>query len=131
MIVRILITVSDNTIIDRIGIFFESGYKVVYRFDGLNNYSVRKNPRKLNLRTGERLLRFIQNNCGVFDHSGVISYMPNYEEEFKLGSKIDFLGCGTYVFKTNLDYNMISSFIMPIDTRNELKRLYECQIYSI
>jgi len=122
MIVRLLISVSDNTIIDRIGIFFEFGYKVVYRFDRLNNYSVRKNPRKLNLRTGERLLRFIQNNCGVFDHSGVISYMPNYEEEFKLGSEIDFLGCGTYVFKTNLDSRIIDNLIMPIAAKKDLKK---------
>ena len=131
MTIRLMITILDNTIIERIGIFFEPGYKVVYRFDGLNNYSVRKNPRKLNLRTGERLLRFIQNNCGVFDHSGVISYIPNYEEEFKLGSKLDYQGCGSYVFRTNLDFRIIDSLIMPIATRNDLKRLYERQIYSI
>jgi len=104
MTVRLLITVLDNTIIDRIGIFFESGYKVVYRFDRLNVFHVRKNPRKLNLRTGERLLRFIHNNCGIFDHSGVISYIPNYEEEFKLGFKLNGFGGGGYVYKTNLEY---------------------------
>ena len=131
MIVRLMITVSDNTIIDRIGIFFESGYKVVYRFDGLNNYSVRKNPRKLNLRTGEKLLRFIQNNCGVFDHYGVISYIPNYEEDLKLGSKLDYQGYGSYVFRSNLNSRIIDNLIMPIAARNDLKRMYECQIYSI
>ena len=127
MMVRLLISISDSTIIDRIGIFFEPGYKVVYRFDGLNNYSVRRNPRKLNLRTGERLLRFIYNNCGVFDHSGTISYTPDLEKEFKLGLHLDHVDYGgSYVSRITLDSSTIDSLIMPEEVRENLRRLYDC-----